>query len=56
MARHTNHKIVNGAWKKKLPGAPSRTRSSKARVVWAYPPLGGWPGGSPNKNGCPWAK
>lgn len=50
--RRTNaHKIVKGAWKHKIPGAPSHTSSGKARIYFAYPPKEGWPGGDPKKNG-----
>lgn len=45
------HKIVPGAYKAKMPGTPSRTRSNKARMYFAYPPVEGWPGGRPFLNG-----
>lgn len=51
MSRNS-HKIVPGAWKAKMPGVPSRTRSSKARTYFAHPPKEGWPGGRPSLNGA----
>lgn len=48
---NNNHKIVKGAFKAKMPGTPSHTSASKARVYFAYPPVGGWIGGDPLKNG-----
>ncbi len=45
------HKIVPGAWKRGTPKTPSRTRSNKARIYFAYPPVGGWKGGTPEANG-----
>lgn len=29
----------------------SRTKSKRARIYFAYPPEGGWPGGDPRQNG-----
>jgi len=43
-----------GTWKKHklLKGQrASRTRSSKARIVFVFPPKTGWPGGDPRNNG-----
>ncbi len=53
MARRisNNHKIVKGAWKAKIPGTHSRTNSYQGKIYFAYPPVGGWPGGDPLKNG-----
>ncbi len=45
------HKIVKGAFRKKIPGSGSHTASTLARVYIAYPPPEGWPGGMPEKNG-----
>lgn len=53
MARRTpnSHKIVKGAFRKKIPGAGSHTSSHMGRTYFAYPPAEGWPGGMPEKNG-----
>lgn len=43
-----------GTWKKRklLKGTrASRTRSSKARITFVFPPETGWPGGDPRLNG-----
>lgn len=45
-----------GDWKlKKLKreqnGRKNTTASKKARIYYAYPPEGGWPGGEPEANG-----
>lgn len=45
-----------GDWKlKKLKreqnGRKNTTASKKARIYYAYPPEGGWPGGAPEANG-----
>jgi hypothetical protein len=47
-----SHKIVAGAYKAKMPGTPSRTKSGKARSFFIYPPAEGWPGGRPTLNGA----
>lgn len=43
-----------GNWKKKklIKGIrASRTRSDKAKIYYAIPPVSGWKGGVPNDNG-----
>lgn len=54
MARRNpnKHTIVQGAFKAKLPGTASRTTANKAIIYFAKPPVEGWPGGDPLKNGC----
>lgn len=45
------HTIVSGARRKKFSGMPSRTKSGRARLYFAYPPIEGWQGGKPEDNG-----
>ncbi len=53
MARRNanTHKIAKGAFKAKLPGSPSQTKSHMGTTYFAKPPADGWPGGDPLKNG-----
>lgn len=47
-------KSTMGSWKKHklLKGQrASQTKSKKARIIFVYPPEGGWPGGDPARNG-----
>ncbi len=46
-----SHKIVKGAFKHKIPGNGSSTKSYQGKIYFAYPPATGWPGGDPLKNG-----
>lgn len=44
MGTWKKHKLIKGT-------RASRTTSKKARIVILYPPVTGWPGGTPEANG-----
>lgn len=46
--------MAMGTWKRRVfakLGKNRTERTKKARIYYAYPPEGGWPGGRPEDNG-----
>ena len=51
--------LAGGTWKSRIIAKMGKGRSEKCkspRIYQVVAPVGGWPGGHPNQNGCKHAK